>query len=230
MPVSSLSQHAERALDVRRVDVGDEAVLRVVGRRDRGLLVVEPDHRRDRAEDLLAQQLGVRADARPARSARRSSRRRRAPSRRRPPARPCRARRATSSSTLSRCVASISGPTLTSSSVPRPTFIAPSLPASFVGELVRDRAGDVEAVRRRARLAHVAHLRDHRALDGGVDVGVREDDERRVAAELHRRPQQALGGLLDELLPDLGRAGERELAQPRVGDDRLRDLARRRRR
>ncbi len=33
---------------------------------------------------------------------------------------------------MSRCVASISGPTLTSSSVPRPTFMAPSLPASLV--------------------------------------------------------------------------------------------------
>ena len=37
----------------------------------------------------------------------------------------------TSSATLSRWEASISGPTLTSSSVPRPTFISPSLAASF---------------------------------------------------------------------------------------------------
>ena len=35
----------------------------------------------------------------------------------------------------------------------------------------------------------------------GVDVGVLEDEERGVAAELHRHPQQLLGGLLDELRP-----------------------------
>ena len=69
---------AERPLDVVRVDVGDEPVLGVVGGRDRGLLVVEADDRRDRAEDLLLEQPRVRRARRPARSARRSSRRRRA--------------------------------------------------------------------------------------------------------------------------------------------------------
>ena len=54
---------AERALEVARVDVGDEPVLRVVGRGDRGLLVVEADHGRDRAEDLLVQQPRLRLDA-----------------------------------------------------------------------------------------------------------------------------------------------------------------------
>ena len=42
-----------------------------------------------------------------------------------------------------------------------------------------------EAVGRGARLAAVAHLGDHGALEGRVDVGVGEDDERGVAAELH---------------------------------------------
>src|SRR5919198_5669875 len=40
--------HAQTALQVARVDVGDEAVLRVVGRRDRLLLGAERRHRRDR--------------------------------------------------------------------------------------------------------------------------------------------------------------------------------------
>ena len=53
----------------------------------------------------------------------------------------------------------------------------------------------------------------HRALDGGVEVGVVEDQERGVAAQLHRHPQDLLGGLLDQLAADLGRAGERQLAQ-----------------
>src|SRR3954469_8816530 len=53
-----LLDHAERAVDVLRVDVGDQAVLGVVRRGDRLVLVGEAAHRRDRAEDLLAQQLG----------------------------------------------------------------------------------------------------------------------------------------------------------------------------
>jgi hypothetical protein len=37
--------------------------------------------------------------------------------------------------------------------------------------------------------AGVAELGLHRARDGSVDVGVFEHDERRVATQLHRRPQ-----------------------------------------
>ena len=48
----------------------------------------------------------------------------------------------------------------------------------------------------------------------------------RVAAELHRHPQQLLGRLLDELLADRGRPGERELARTRVADQRLHQLTR----
>jgi hypothetical protein len=55
-------------------------------------------------------------------------------------------------------------------------------------------------------LAGVAHLRQHRALDREVEVGVVEDQERRVAAELHRDLEDLVGRLLDELAPDLGRA------------------------
>ena len=95
----------------------------------------------------------------------------------------------------------MSGPTLTPSSVPRPTFSAPIRPASLLGELLRDRLVDVEAVGRRARLAAVAHLGQQRALDRRVEVGVLEDEERRVAAELHRDLQHLLGGLLDQLRP-----------------------------
>src|SRR5215211_5465983 len=46
----------EGALDVAREDVGDEAVLRVVGGGDGGLLVVEGRDGRDRTEDLLLEQ------------------------------------------------------------------------------------------------------------------------------------------------------------------------------
>ena len=54
--------HAQRALEVARVDVGDEAVLGVVGRGDRLVLVGEALDRRHRPEDLLVEQLGVVGD------------------------------------------------------------------------------------------------------------------------------------------------------------------------
>ena len=77
-----------------------------------------------------------------------------------------------------------------------------------------------EPVCRRAGLATVSHLGDHRSLDGRVDVGVVEDEKWGVSAQLHRHPQELMGRGLDQALPHLGRARERELAQPRIGDQR----------
>ena len=79
-------------------------------------------------------------------------------------------------------------------------------------ELLCDRLGDVEAIRGCAGLADVSHLRDHRALDRRLEVGVLEDDEGRIATELHRDAEHLLGALFDQLAPDLGRAREGELA------------------
>src|SRR5215210_4525974 len=90
----------------------------------------------------------------------------------------------------------------------------------LLGELIRDAAGDVEAVGGGARLADVAHLGDHRALDRGVYVGVVEDEERGVTAELHGDAQELLGRLGDELAPYFRGARKRELAGARVGDKR----------
>jgi hypothetical protein len=59
----------------------------------------------------------------------------------------------------------------------------------LLGELVGHRLVHVEAVGGRAGLTDVAHLRQHRALHRGVEVGVLEHQERGVAAELHRQPQ-----------------------------------------
>ena len=49
----------------------------------------------------------------------------------------------------------------------------------------RTRVVDVDARGRRAVLAAVGERADDRALGGGLEVGVLEDDERRLAAELH---------------------------------------------
>src|SRR5579871_1962546 len=46
----------------------------------------------------------------------------------------------------------------------------------LLGEFIVHLFVHVEAVRRRAGLAHVAHLRDHGAVDRGIDVGVVEHD------------------------------------------------------
>ena len=77
------------------------------------------------------------------------------------------------------------GPHWVVSSVPGPTCTAairatrPSTKASWTAPC------DEEPVRGGARLAAVAHLGDHGALEGRVDVGVGEHDEGGVAAELH---------------------------------------------
>ena len=57
--------------------------------------------------------------------------------------------------------------------------------------------------------------------DGGVHVGVLEHQERCVAAELHRGPQHLLGGAAQQDPADLRGAGEGQLAQPRVAQQRL---------
>ena len=97
--------------------------------------------------------------------------------------------------------------------------------ASLAANASATRRLDVEAVGRRARLAVVAHLGDHRPLDGGVEVGVGQHDEGRVAAELHRHVEHAIRRLLDELLAHLGAAGERQLPDARVLEHRRGDRA-----
>ena len=59
-----------------------------------------------------------------------------------------------------------------------------------------------------------------------VDVGIVEDDHRRVAAELHRDPLHVRAGERGELLADRRRAREGDLADHRMRDQVLRDLRR----
>ena len=71
-------------------------------------------------------------------------------------------------------------------------------PGEFVGDgFVHD-----EPVRGGACLADVPHLGEHGTVDGLVQVGVAEDNERGVAAEFHGHLEHVLGGLLDEPLTD----------------------------
>ena len=122
--------------------------------------------------------------------------------------------------------ASISGPTFTSGSVPAPTASRVDRPDQLLEELVVDAVLDEDPVRGDAGLAGVAVLAEDRARDRLVDVGVVEDDERRVAAELERdllQPGRALG---HQQLPDLIRAGEAELADERARGHLLPDRGR----
>ena len=80
----------------------------------------------------------------------------------------------------------------------------PHRPSQHGGELLGDFCIGIEAVRRDTGLPGVAHLGDHRPLQRGIEVGVVEHDEGRVAAELHRAADDVFGGLGEQDAPDLG--------------------------
>ena len=93
----------------------------------------------------------------------------------------------------------------------------------------------VEALRRDeqaragvARLPGVEVDRLEGALDGGVDVGVGQDDVRRLATELERHALERPARLGADLTPDRGRAGEGDLVDARVVDERGAGARRRR--
>ena len=71
-----------------------------------------------------------------------------------------------------------------------------------------------------AHLALVEPDRVDQPLDGAVEVGVVEDDERRLAAELERQAFARACRRLANDAADLGRTGERDLVDARVIDDR----------
>ncbi len=124
---------------------------------------------------------------------------------------------ATSSSTLASAAASIRGPC----STPRFHAVADLQLRHRGGKLMRE--GVVNAILHQqpvgadAGLAGVAVLRSHRALDGGVEIGIVEHDERRVATELQRHALERRRALRRQHAADLGRAGEGHLAYQRIG-------------
>src|SRR5690606_6448744 len=85
-------------------------------------------------------------------------------------------------------------------------------------ELVVDRLVDQEPRAGRARLARVVEDPAERAPGRGLEVRVGEDDVRRLAAQLERDRLHRFGRLAHDLLPDLGRARERDLVDARVAD------------
>ena len=90
-------------------------------------------------------------------------------------------------------------------------------------ERVVDAALDVEAGRRDAHLAGVPELLRHDHVERLFEVAIVEDQHRRVAAELHRHAGHAVGAQAHQMLADVGRAGEADLADDAAGDERLAD-------
>ncbi|HYB47821.1 MAG TPA: NAD-dependent succinate-semialdehyde dehydrogenase, partial [Streptosporangiaceae bacterium] len=108
----------------------------------------------------------------------------------------------------------------------RPDLHGVQAGGELAAELVGDRLVHVEAVGGGARLTAVAHLGDQRPLHGGVDVRVLEDDEGRVAAQLHRGVHHGVGRFAQQDPAHLGGAGERQLADPGVVQHRRDNRAR----
>src|SRR5215204_1651206 len=203
--------HAERAPQVARVDVGYEAILRVVGRGDRLLFGVEREDRGHRAEDLLVPKvrlLGhVTEYGRLVEVALAVE-----------PLSPDERLRALVQSVvdefldLTELVLVDERPNLCALLRAAGNLQLVHLLRQLLRELVCYRVGDVEPVGRRAGLAYVTHLGHHRPRDGIVNVRVLEDEEGCVAAELHRDPKQVLRSLLHELTPDRRRTRKGQLA------------------
>ncbi len=61
------------------------------------------------------------------------------------------------------------------------------------GEVARGRPLDEQPVRAYARLAGVAEAREHGTRGRRVEIGILEDDEGRVPAELERHALQVIG-------------------------------------
>jgi hypothetical protein len=75
---------------------------------------------------------------------------------------------------------------------------------------------DIDAVGGGAGLAEVAHLGQHRALDGGVDIGILNTISGRVAAQFHRRFQHLVGGGMQQLAAHPGGPGEADHPHARI--------------
>ena len=80
----------------------------------------------------------------------------------------------------------MSGPITAPGSNPSATFMAPAVSARRLGNGIVDAVLHQDAVGADAGLAGVAVFRGDRTLDRGLDIGVVEHNERRIAAELQR--------------------------------------------
>ena len=92
-------------------------------------------------------------------------------------------------------------------------------------EAVVDGALDDETRAGRADLAGAGEDADQRAVDGGLEVGVGEDDVGALAAQLEADLLHVVGALAHDVLADLDRARERHHVDERRGREVVADLA-----
>jgi hypothetical protein len=93
------------------------------------------------------------------------------------------------------------------------------------GEGVVETLVDDDAARRRAPLPRGAERRPHDPVDREVEVRVVHHDDRVLAAELEVDVLETVRGRLEHLDAGLARAGERDHADVRDGDEPLADRA-----
>ena len=93
------------------------------------------------------------------------------------------------------------------------------------GEALDEGVGDLlvddDALGRHADLALVGEGAEGRGVDGLVEIGVVEHDQRRLAAQLQQHGLQVLGARLGDDLADARGAGEVDAPHGRVRDQRV---------
>ena len=113
---------------------------------------------------------------------------------------------ASSTSSPTRLTAALlmSGPIIVSSSCGSPTFIAAAFSASLVANSSHTERSIDDPLGRHADLARVHERAEVRRGDGAVDVGVGQDHQRRLAAELEQHALEVRGRVLGAIsLPTL---------------------------
>jgi hypothetical protein len=89
--------------------------------------------------------------------------------------------------------------------------------ANAFGKGVVDAGLHQEAVGADAGLAGVAVFGDQSAVDRGIEIGIVENDEGRVAAQFQRQLLDGRRALRHQQAADFGRTGERQLAHDGAG-------------
>ncbi len=207
----------EGPADVLGPDRGRQPVENVVAQPDRLVLALEGQHHQHRAEDLLLHDLGPLVDVGDDRRRRRSSP---APC---PPApappvttlAPSARARSTKPATRSRWVEEISGPMKVSSLQGSPTLVDSKISTRASTTSPIRSFGCVQPGGGGAVLAGVEQRSDLGRGGHGLEIGILEDDERGLAAQLQVNSLEGVGGGLHHLLAGSGRAGQRD--HPQVG-------------
>jgi hypothetical protein len=88
-----------------------------------------------------------------------------------------------------------------------------------LAEGIEDRLLDEDARIRHANLTLMEEDAERRGPHRVIDVGIGEHDQRTLAAHFQRELLQGLGRFDREMPSGLGRAGERDHAHPRIGED-----------